>query len=65
VALTLVSIWAAIATGLTAVSMTEEVSAFGLVMLPAALVASLLARYFEWRARMIRGLRTEHDAARL
>lgn len=60
VALTIVSIWAVMATSLTAVSMTEEMRVLGLVVLSTAAVASLLVRYFEWRARMIRRFRTEH-----
>ena len=65
VALTIVSTWAVMAAGLTAVSMTEEMRVLGLVMLPAAAVASLLVRYFDWRGRMIRRFRTEHDAPRI
>ena len=60
VALTIVSILAAMATSVTAVSMTEEVRVLGLVMLSTAAVASLLVRYFDWRGRMIRRFRTEH-----
>jgi hypothetical protein len=65
VALTLVSLWAAMAAGLTAVSMTEGVRVSGLVMLTTAIAASLLVGYFDWRGRMLRGFRTQHDAARL
>ena len=62
VALVFVSIWVVMAAGLTAVWLTEEVRVFGLVMLPTAIVASLLVLYFDWRGRMMRRLRAEHDA---
>jgi len=61
-ALALVSIGVVMVAGLTTVWLTEEMRAFGLVMLPTAIVASLLVRYFDWRGRMRRNLRAEHDA---
>jgi hypothetical protein len=33
-------------------------------MLPMAAVASLLVLYFDWRGRLIRGVRTEHNGHR-
>ena len=62
VALAFVSIWAVLAAGLTAVWLTEEVRVVGLVMLPTAIVASLLVLYFEWRGRLPRRVRSERDA---
>ena len=61
VAVAFVSIWIVMAAGLTAVSLTDEVRVFGLLMLPTAIVASLLVLYFDWRARLIRRLAVEHD----
>jgi hypothetical protein len=52
--------------GITAVWLTEEVRVIGLVTLPAALVAGLLAVYFDWRANLlnrIRDGRNEHRTA--
>lgn len=60
VALAIVSVWAVMAG--TAVWLAEAVRVFGLVMMPSAIAASLLVRYFDWRGRMIRGFRTEYDA---
>ena len=62
VALASVIIGGVMATGLTAVWLTEEVRVFGLVMLSTAVVASLLVLYFDWRGRMTRHLRAEPDA---
>jgi hypothetical protein len=62
VALAFASIWIAMAAGLTAVWLIEEVRVLGLVTLATAIVVSLLVMYFDWRGRMIRRLRTEHDA---
>ena len=38
--------------GSTAVWLTSEVRVFGLVVLPTAIVAGLLAVYFDWRAKL-------------
>lgn len=62
VALAFVSVWVALAAGLTAVWLTEEVRVFGLVMLPTAVAAALVVLYFEWRGRLMRRSRAEHDA---
>ena len=51
-ALLFVSIWAVLAAGIIAVWLTEEVRVFGLVMLPAGIVAGLLVGYFDWRAKL-------------
>ena len=61
VALAFVSIWVVLAASLTAVWLTEEVRVVGLVMLPTAIVASLLVLYFDWRGRLMRRVRGEHD----
>ena len=50
-----------LASGVIAVWLTEEVRVFGLVMMPTAIVASLLVLYFDWRARLMRGVTAEHD----
>lgn len=52
VVLALISVWVALAAGFTAVWLTADLRMFGLVILPAAIIASLLVLYFEWRARM-------------
>ena len=62
VALAFVTVWVVLAAGLTAVWLTDEVRVVGLVMLPTAIVASLLVLYFDWRARLMRHARAEHDA---
>ena len=54
VALAFVSIWVVMVAGLAAVWLTEEVRVFALVVLPTAIVASLLVLYFDWRGRMMR-----------
>ena len=62
VALAFVSVCVVLAAGLTAVGLTEEVRAVGLVMLPTAIAASLLVLYFDWRGRLMRRVRVERDA---
>ena len=62
VAVAFVSAWVALAAGLTAVWLTEQVRVFGLVMMPTAIVASLLVLYFDWRMRLLRGVTAEHNA---
>ena len=52
-ALAFVSVWVALAAGLAAVWLTEEVRVVGL-MVPTAIVASLLVLYFDWRERLLR-----------
>ena len=59
VTLAFVSVWVVPAASLTAAGLTEVV---GLVILPTAMVASLLVLYFDWRGRLMRRVRAEHDA---
>ena len=58
------SLWVVLAAGLTAVWLTEEVRVIGLVMLPTGIVAGLLVVYFDWRARLLSGIRDERHASR-
>jgi len=60
--LAFVSVYVALAASLTAVWLTEEVRVAGLMILPSAIVASLLVLYFDWRGRLMRRVRAEHDA---
>jgi hypothetical protein len=62
VALITASVCVALAAGATPAQLTEEVRAFGLMIVAAGIAASLLAVYFDWRERLMRGLRAEHDA---
>jgi hypothetical protein len=64
VVLFLVSIWVVMAAGITAVWLTEEMTVFGLVMLPTALVAGLLVVYFDWRAKLLSRIRDERHEYR-
>ena len=48
----------------TAVWLTDEVRVVALVMLPTAIVASLLVLYFDWRAELQRRLLAERDDGR-
>jgi hypothetical protein len=64
VVLFFVSLWVVLAAGLTAVWLTEEVRVIGLVMLPTGIVAGLLVVYFDWRARLLSGIRDERHASR-
>ena len=59
-----VSVWLIMPTGITAVWLTEQVRAFGLVMLPTAIVAGLLVVYFEWRAKVLNRIRDERYECR-
>jgi hypothetical protein len=59
VMLLFVSIWIVMAAGITAVWLTEEVTVFGLVMLPAAIVAALLVVYFDWRSKLLSRIRDD------
>ena len=63
-AIAFVSIWVVMAAGMTAVWLTGEVRVFGLVMLPTAVVASLLVVYFDWRARLQRRILAKRDQRR-
>jgi len=49
------------AAGTTAVWLTGEVRVVGLVMLPTAVVASLLVLYFDWRAKLQRRILADRD----
>ena len=40
--------------------LTEEAGAIVMVMVPAAIVASFLVLYFEWRRRLMRRMRADH-----
>jgi putative Mn2+ efflux pump MntP len=62
IALAFSSVWVVMAAGFTAVWLTEEVRVIGLIALPAAIVASLLVLYFDWRARLQRRIPAERDA---
>jgi hypothetical protein len=53
-ALVFVAIWVVLAGGTTAVWVTGELRAFGLVALLIASVASLLIAYFDWREKLRR-----------
>jgi hypothetical protein len=64
IALAFVSIWVVLAAGMIAVWLTGEVRVFGLVMLPTAVVASLLVVYFDWRARLQRRILAKRDQCR-
>jgi hypothetical protein len=57
VLLFLVSFWVLMGTGITAVWLTEELKAIGLVVLPIAIVTGLLVVYFEWRTRLLNQFR--------
>jgi uncharacterized membrane protein len=59
VALAFAGIWIVFATGATAVWLTGEVRVFGLVALPAAIVAGLLVVYFDWREKLLRRMLAE------
>ena len=62
--LALVSVWVVMAAGATAVWLTSQIRVFGLVLLPTAIVASLLILYFDWRTRMFRRIRHDRDEDR-
>ena len=61
IALAFVSMWVVMAAGTTAVWLTGEVRVVGLVMLPTAVVASLLVLYFDWRAKLQRRILADRD----
>ena len=49
------------AAAITAVWLTEEVRVVSLVILPTAVVASLLVLYFDWRGKLHRRIVAERD----
>ena len=63
-ALVFFSLWIVLAVGITAAWLTAEVRVLGLVMLPTAIVAGLLAVYFDWRAKLRRRVLGERDTYR-
>jgi hypothetical protein len=61
-----VSLWVVVIPEVTAVSAMEVIRLVGTVFLPAAIGATLLFAYFEWRTRLvnrIRNQRHEHGRA--
>jgi hypothetical protein len=60
-ALVFVSIWVVVTVGITAVWLTSEVRVFGLVVLPTAIVASLLVVYFDWRTNLRDRMLTQRE----
>lgn len=63
IALAFASLWVVMAADTPAVWLTEEVRAAGVVALAAAIAASLLVRYFGWRARLQRRILAEDGEA--
>jgi hypothetical protein len=63
-ALSFVSICVVMTASITAVWLTEEVRAFGLVVLPTVIVAVLLVVYFDWRAKLLNQIRVERKEHR-
>jgi uncharacterized membrane protein len=57
VLLFLASLWVLMGVGITAVWLTEELKAIGLVVLPIGIVTGLLVVYFEWRTRLLNQFR--------
>jgi hypothetical protein len=53
-----VGVWMT-AAGLKTPWLTEAFRVFGLLGLPAAIAATLLVRYFTWRARVLRRIRAD------
>lgn len=62
IAIAFIGLWVVFAAGATAVWLSEEPRVFGLVILPTAIVASLLVLYFDWRARLIGEIRAGRAA---
>jgi hypothetical protein len=62
VVLAFVGLSVVMASGLTAVWLTEEIRVLSLVILPSTVVATLLVLYFEWRGKLLRqvGVRPPH-----
>jgi len=50
------------ASGLTAVWLTEEIRVLSLMILPSTVVATLLILYFEWRGKLLRQVGAEADS---
>jgi hypothetical protein len=63
-ALSFFSICVVMTASIAAVWLTEEVRAFGLVVLPTVIVAALLVVYFDWRARLLNQFRVERNEHR-
>jgi hypothetical protein len=64
VALSFVSVCVVMFASIAAVWLTNEVRAFGLVVLPTVIVAALLVLYFDWRARLLNQIRVERNEHR-
>ncbi len=64
VVLFVVSLAVVLTVGIIAVWLTEEVRVLALVILPTAIVASLLVVYFDWRARLLNRIRDERHEYR-
>ncbi|MET0165943.1 MAG: hypothetical protein ABW318_13200 [Vicinamibacterales bacterium] len=56
-----ISLFVVMIAGSTAVWLTSEVRVFGLVVLPTAIVAGLLAVYFDWRAKLRNRILADRD----
>jgi hypothetical protein len=61
VVLAFVGLSVVMASGLTAVWLTEELRVLSLVILPTIVVATLLVLYFEWRGKLQRQALAELD----
>jgi hypothetical protein len=61
----LASVLLAMAAGVPEAWLAGPVRVFALVMLPVALVASLLVLYFDWRSRLRRGVLPRRADGRL
>jgi hypothetical protein len=64
VVLFVVSLAVVLTVGIIAVWSTEEVRVLALVILPTAVVASLLVMYFDWRAKLLNRIRDERHQYR-
>ena len=58
-----VSMWIVMAGGIRTAWLTDEARVFGLVVLPATIVATLLVRYFDWRAKLFDRTGDDHWCA--
>ena len=56
-----ISLFLAIAAGLTAVWLTAEVRVFGIVLFPTVAVAAMMTLYYDWRAKLARPVRSEGE----
>jgi hypothetical protein len=61
IVLAFISLFVVLIAGSIAVWLTSEVRAFGLVVLPTAIVAGLLVVYFDWRAKLHKRLMADRD----